>query len=210
MASLHNPIRLETQPSRQLSEAMSRAFYDDPAWTYLVPDDAKRLRLLPSFFNIMLRYSQRYGEVYTTTASEGAACWLPPGNTTPLLHRLIRIGIHDARLGMDLGWTGFRRYIAMEACSAAVHQQSVTGGHWYLWVLGVDPAHQRQGIGGMLMQPIFERADSTRLPCYLETSNERNIAFYQKHGFTVASEGAVPKSNLHVWAMVRKPMLPGS
>lgn len=210
MAYSHNPIRLESPPSRSLSEAMSRAFYNDPASIYLVPDEARRLRLLPSFFNILLRYSQRYGEVYTTTASEGAACWLPPGNTTPLLRRLIRIGIHDARLGVDLGWTGFRRYTAMEACSSTMHQQSVTGDHWYLWAQGVEPAHQRQGIGGMLMQPIFERADSARLPCYLETSNERNIAFYQKYGFMVASEGAVPKSNLRNWAMVRKPVLPGS
>lgn len=207
MTNSHTPIRLETQPSRQLSEAMSNAFRDDPAWMYLLPDEARRLRLLPSFFNILLRYSQRYGELYTTVANAGAACWLPPGNTTPLLRRLIRIGIHDARLGIDLGWVGFRRYMAMETCSGTLHQQSVTGDHWYLWALGVDPAHQKQGVGSTLVQPILERADADRLPCYLETSNARNIAFYQKHGFSVASEGAIPKSNLHVWAMVRKPVL---
>ncbi len=207
MASLHNTIRLDAPPSRLLAAAMSRAFHNDPAWTYLIPDEARRLRLLPSFCNIVLRYSQRYGELYTTSPCAGAACWLTPGNTTPLLRRLIRIGIHDARLGIDLGWAGFRRYMAMEACSAAVHQQSVTGDHWYLWMLGVDPAHQKQGVGGMLIQPVLERADTDRLPCYLETSNERNVAFYQKHDFTSVSEGAVPKSNLHVWAMVRKPAL---
>ncbi len=207
MASLHNPILLDAPPSRLLAEAMSRAFHHDPAWTYLIPDEARRLRLLPSFFNIVLRYSQRYGELYTTESCTGAACWLPPGNTNPLLRRLIRIGIHDARLGIDLGWSGFRRYMAMEACSAAVHQRSVTGDHWYLWMLGVDPAHQQQGVGGMLIQPVLERADNDELPCYLETSNEQNIAFYHKHGFTVVREGAVPKSNVHVWAMVRKPEL---
>ncbi|HLJ34084.1 MAG TPA: GNAT family N-acetyltransferase [Ktedonobacteraceae bacterium] len=191
----------------QLSEAMSKAFRDEPAWVYLLPDGARRLRLLPSFFNILLRYSQRYGAVYTTTDSEGAACWLTPGNTTPLLHRLIRIGIREARPGIDLGWAGFRRYMAMERCSETLHQQSVTGDHWYLWALGVDPVYQKQGMGGMLMQPVFERADANRLPCYLETSNELNITFYQKHGFTVVNEGTVPKSDLHVWAMMRKPVL---
>lgn len=76
-----------------------------------------------------------------------------------------------------------------------------------MWMLGVDPAHQKHGVGGMLIQLVLERADTDRLPCYLETSNERNVAFYQKHSFTVANEGVVPKSNLHVWAMVRKPVL---
>ena len=207
MAHSHNLIHLETQPPMQLSEAMSKAFRGDPAWTYLLPDEARRLRLLPSFFNILLRYSQRYGEVYTTTNCEGAACWLTPGHTTPLLRRLIRIGIHDARLGIDLGWSGFRRYMAMETCTDTLHQRSVTGDHWYLWALGVDPLYQKQGTGGMLMQPVFKRADANRLPCYLETSNESNIMFYQKHGFTVVREGTVPKSNLHIWAMVRKPVL---
>lgn len=206
MVYSHNPIRLDAPPSRLLAEAMSRAFHNDPAWAYLIPDEARRLRLLPSFFNIVLRYSQCYGELYITGSCAGAACWLPPGNTSPLLRRLIRIGIHDARLGINLGWSGFRRYMTMEACSAVVHQQSVAGDHWYLWVLGVDPAHQGQGIGGLLMQSIFERADAARLPCYLETSNESNVAFYQKHGFTVVSEGAVPKSNLRAWAMVKKPV----
>ena len=206
MAHIHTPIRLETHPSRQLSETMSKAFRDDPAWTYLLPDEARRLRLLLPFFNILLRYSQRYGEVYTTTDCAGAACWLTPGNTTPLLHRLIRIGIREAHLGIDLGWAGFRRYMAMEKCSEALHQQSVAGDHWYLWALGVDPMYQKQGMGGMLMQPVFKRADANRLPCYLETSNELNILFYQKHGFTVIREGTVPKSGLHVWAMVRKPV----
>ncbi len=137
MASLHNPIHLDVPPSRLLAEAMSRAFHNDPAWTYLIPDEVRRLRLLPSFFNIGLRYSQRYGELYTTGACEGAACWLPPGNTTPLLHRLIRIGIHDARLGIDLGWAEFRRYMAVGTCSEALHQQSVTGdtGICGCWVL---------------------------------------------------------------------------
>lgn len=206
MTRSHEPIRLEAHHSRQASAVMGRAFQDDPAWQYLIPDHARRLRLLPSFFSIVVRYSLRYGEVYTTSALEGVACWLPPGNTKPLFSRLARIGILDARLGLELGWAGFRRYTVMEAYVDAVHKQCVPGRHWYLWTIGVDPAGQGQGIGGMLMQPVLARADTDGLPCYLETSKERNVPFYRKHGFTIVSEGVVPKSDLSVWTMLRKPL----
>jgi ribosomal protein S18 acetylase RimI-like enzyme len=205
MTRSHEPGRLEAHHSRQASAVMGRAFQDDPAWQYLIPDHARRLRLLPSFFHIMVRYSLRYGEVYTTPALEGVACWLPPGNTTPLFSRLARIGIRDAGLGLELGWAGFRRYTVMQAYIAAVHKQCIPGQHWYLWAIGVDPSCQGQGIGGMLMQPVLAGADADGLPCYLETSNERNVPFYKKYGFTVVSDGVIQKSDLRVWAMLRKP-----
>ncbi|HJT56361.1 MAG TPA: GNAT family N-acetyltransferase [Ktedonobacteraceae bacterium] len=203
MAQFHEPVRLDSRQSKQASEVMARAFQDDPAWKYLIPDATKRSRLLPSFFGIVVRYSLLYGEVYTTTSLEGVACWLPPGNTTPHLSRLMRLGIRHASLGFELGWTGFRRYASMETYDSTVHEQSVPGKHWYLWALGVDPAYQGRGIGGMLIQPVLLRAEADELPCYLETSTEKNVSFYKKHGFTVVNEGIVPKSDLHVWSMLR-------
>jgi len=206
MTRSHEPVRLEARLFKRASAVMGRAFQDDPGWQYLIPEDARRLRLLPTFFSIVVRYGLCYGEVYTTPALEGVACWLPPGNTTPLFSRLARIGIRDARLGLELGWAGFRRYMVMEAYVDAAHKQCAPGRHWYLWAIGVDPACQGQGIGGMLMQPVLARADAGGLPCYLETSKETNVPFYRKYGFTVVSEGVVPKSDLRVWTMLRKPL----
>jgi ribosomal protein S18 acetylase RimI-like enzyme len=202
MADSHEPIRLDAHHSIQASEVMERAFQDDPAWKYLIPDGSRRKRLLPSFFSVVVRYSLLYGEVYTTSSLEGVACWLPPGNTTPRFSRLVRLGFRQASLGFELGWTGFRRYASMEAYDAAIHERSVPGKHWYLWALGVDPAYQGHGIGGMLIQPLMARAEADGLACYLETSTEKNVAFYSKRGFTVVNEGVVPKSNLHIWAMM--------
>ena len=73
------------------------------------------------------------------------------------------------------------------------------------WGLGVEPSEQGKGIGGVLMQPILMRAGAEGLPCYLETENERNVPFYERHGFEVVSDGEVPKRGLRVWAMVRNP-----
>ena len=77
--------------------------------------------------------------------------------------------------------------------------------HWYLWVLGVAPNSQGQGIGSRLIQPVLDRADKEQIPCYLETETERNVKFYRKRGFEVVSEGEVPGGDLKLWSLLREP-----
>jgi len=206
MSQSHDPIRLAPHQSKLATEVLSRAFQNDPLWQYLAPNEARRTRMMSSAFRILVRYSLLYGEVYTTMGLDGLACWLPPGNTTPTFSRLLRVGIRG--VPFQFGWTGFRRYAAVERFTAAAHKRIAPGHHWYLWGLGVEPVCQGQGIGSMLIQPVLERADAGGLPCYLETMNERNVPFYQKHGFNVMDEGEVSSSDgsrVHIWAMLREP-----
>ena len=58
--------------------------------------------------------------------------------------------------------------------------------HWYLPVIGVDPAHQGQGIGAALMKHALATIDAQGLPACLESSNPRNISLYERHGFEAA------------------------
>ncbi|MGB7371991.1 GNAT family N-acetyltransferase, partial [Erythrobacter sp.] len=57
--------------------------------------------------------------------------------------------------------------------------------HWYLPWFGTDPRWQSQGVGSQLLRDCLMAVDHDRLPAYLETPNPRNIAFYQRHGFSV-------------------------
>ncbi len=202
MAQTHEPIELAVHQHKQASEVMGRAFLDDPLWKYIVPDATRRARVVTKSMGIVVRYSLLYGKVHTTSSLDGVACWLPPGNTRPSFSRLLRIGVGSVPL--ELRWMRFRRYIAVVNYTEEVHERSVPGRHWYLWGLGVEPSRQGQGIGGMLMQPVLARADADGLPCYLETMNEKNVPFYEKHGFRVVSEGEVPGGGLGVWAMLRE------
>src|SRR5713226_2072618 len=202
MSQSHDPIRLAPHQSKLATEVLSRAFQNDPLWQYLAPNEARRTRMMSSAFRILVLY----GEVYTTMGLDGLACWLPPGNTTPTFSRLLRVGIRG--VPFQFGWTGFRRYAAVERFTAAAHKRIAPGHHWYLWGLGVEPVCQGQGIGSLLIQPVLERADAGGLPCYLETMNKRNVPFYQKHGFNVMDEGEVSSSDgsrVHIWAMLREP-----
>src|SRR5260370_212970 len=197
------PVRLHARQVKAASELLGRAFMKDPTWEYLADGIGRCAGGVPPSLGITVRYSLRYGEVYTTPALDGVACWLPPGAASPSLSQLIRLSIHGAPL--ELGLMGLLRYNAVENYTGEIHKRTLPGRHWYLWVIGVKPARQGQGIGAMVIQAVIVRADGGGLPWYLETMKEANVPFYQKHGFKVISEGEIPRRGLRVWAMLREP-----
>jgi ribosomal protein S18 acetylase RimI-like enzyme len=76
--------------------------------------------------------------------------------------------------------------------------------HWHLAFIGVDPAHQGQGIGAALLRYALERIDELGLHAYLESSNPANIPLYSRHGFEVLCEIRVGGSPV-VTPMIRVP-----
>jgi GNAT superfamily N-acetyltransferase len=133
----------------------------------------------------------------------GAACWLPPDKTTSTLWRQARAGM--LALPWHFGLAGFRRLVAYDAMAQKLHHAHAPMPHWYLAAIGVVPDRQGQGLGGALMQPILARADAEGLPSYLETHRESNVRLYERHGFEITEQAAVPGHPIPVWAMLRKP-----
>lgn len=195
-----NQILLHIEQIEQASQLLGKAFQDDPLMTYVVPAADARRRVLPSLFRVALRYCLRYGTVFTTENLEGVACCLPPGQTNPAIGRLARISLRGKP-----GWfglPGLLRFLRASRYMDRTHAQIVPGPHWYLWVLGVEPENQGQGTGGKLLQIVLQQAREQGVPCYLETENPRNVPFYQKHGFRLVSESQVPRSQVHIYAML--------
>jgi ribosomal protein S18 acetylase RimI-like enzyme len=80
----------------------------------------------------------------------------------------------------------------------------ITEPHWYLPLIGVDPAQQGRGYGSALLRHALAACDSAGLPAYLESSNPRNVPLYERHGFEiigVIQSGSSPEMP----AMLRKP-----
>jgi ribosomal protein S18 acetylase RimI-like enzyme len=185
----------------RVAALLARAFHEDALMCYAIPDARQRRHLLPWLIGLNVRDGCRYGAVYATAGFEGAAVWLPPGRTRRTPWRTLRAGMVAAPLRVR--WSILRRLAAVEARAQALHDHCAPEPHWYLAQLGVEPTQQRQGIASRLLQPMLAHLDAQELPCYLETENEANVAFYERCGFRVVAEDAGLPAGLHIWAMLR-------
>jgi len=180
-----------------LAAVLARAFDDDPLTTWLFPNETARRRKLPRFFRSLLRAAVPLGETYTAAEQRCVAIWNPPG-TFPM-------GWYtDAKLGLTTTLLVGPR-IATRARGLlyfATHHPKEH--HWYLQMLGTQPDWQGRGAGAAILAPILDRCDRDGERIYLESSKERNIPFYARHGFTMTEEIKVPQGPT-VWAMWRDP-----
>jgi ribosomal protein S18 acetylase RimI-like enzyme len=198
------PVALQPHQLEDSGHVLGRAFFDDPMTIFIMPDEAKRMAALTWFMRTGVGYGLRYGDVYTTPERvEGNAVWLPPGATTITPLRMLVSGMLLAPL--KFGFPAFGRLNSVMSLFEKMHKRDMADPHWYLFVLGVDPPRQGQGVGGALLQPVLARADSAGQPCYLETTKERNVPFYNKHGFEVVVEGTVEGENAFRYWTMRRP-----
>jgi ribosomal protein S18 acetylase RimI-like enzyme len=193
-------VRLERSRLGEASDVLARAFRDDPAWTWLIPDDERRARLLPWLFRVGFEVTA--ADVWSTPGTvRGAARWLPPGRPAmrvgPTLRALVATPF---RLG-----AATTPFLAYGRSVEALRAEVAPGPHWYLAGIGVDPASQRAGVGSALIAPGVEAAAREGLPTVLLTNNEANLPFYERHGFVVVREDDTPRGGPHAWAMVKAP-----
>lgn len=188
-------LRTATQSDvGHLASTLAQAFYDDPVFGWLIPDDASRLRRLRRFFAIELRhFALPRGCVWTSEDLSGASLSTPPGRwRVPPLAGLLQgpaFGRHMMRAGRLL---------------AAVERRHLREPHHYFAVIGVTPEMQGKGLGSALMGPTLDCCDKEGLPAYLEASSERSAALYERLGFQITSELRVANSP-PVRLMVRPP-----
>jgi ribosomal protein S18 acetylase RimI-like enzyme len=193
-------VRLRPDQLAEAAAVLARAFQDDPAWTWVLPDAARRAALLPWLFRLSFEITE--ADLWTTPGRvRGAARWLPPGRA----HMRVAVGLRAfvaTPLRLREATSRFSAYgRAVENARARV----APGPHWYLAGIGVEPSEQGRGIGSALMQPGLAASAAEGLPCVLLTNAERNLRFYERHGFEVVLETGTPDGPPRAWAMVKSP-----
>ena len=203
MAMANAPIAITTVSEANLlpaQETLVQAFADDPVAAHLFPDASKRAAGMAHIFRIALRYGQKHGQVDLIQPAGAVAIWMRPEHATPSWARLVRAGYLTTPFAV--GWSATRRMLRFERFIEACRLRTLDNPHWYLFSIGVRPDQQGQGLGATLLRHGLQRAQATGVPCYLETANARNLLFYQKHGFRVASAKRLPTDGPGVWSLI--------
>jgi GNAT superfamily N-acetyltransferase len=197
-------VRLKPSQFDEAVELLARAFHDQPYNTYSEPDPTRRMYILRESFRCTVCECLAVGEPYGTGEElSGVALWMPPG--VPHISKEQEREFGFDRLPAIFGETALARHAPLGDLLKAAHERNMTEPHWFLHILGVDPARQGEGIGSALMEPVLRAADSDGLPCYLDTAQPRNVPFYQRHGFRILVEDVEPVSGLRYWTFRREP-----
>jgi ribosomal protein S18 acetylase RimI-like enzyme len=204
---MNSITKLTQTQTEQAVVAMSFAFSQDPIINYFLPEDpAANLKARRQICQGLIRYTQPYDHIYTTSGElKGVAAWLPPKASSNLLLEVwhfVTSGLLIVPFSMR--WERFLDFLNFFIQEGATRQHYVSEPHWYLMLLGVVPESQGQGIGGQLIQPILQEADQNQTLCYLETSTESGVRFYSRHGFEVIEQKTLTEG-VHFWTMKRQP-----
>jgi GNAT superfamily N-acetyltransferase len=194
----HGIRRMTVDDCDVVAAAMARAFFDDPLQMWALPDASTRGAILEQVFALLSRYtSVPRGESYTDSSLACAAFWIPPEPfevtaeaAAALMPILDLIGDSDAR---------FR------AAEDTMREHRPVDPHFYLQGLGTDPPRQGEGLASAAMQPVLGRCDEDGIPAYLESTKERNVGFYERHGFSVRGCVDIPLDGPPLWLMWRAP-----
>jgi ribosomal protein S18 acetylase RimI-like enzyme len=192
--------RLRPSLTHRAEQTLVAAFANDPMTLYFFPHAADRSVGLRRIFRVALRQGSLCGEVEELQGGEAVAIWLRSDRATMNPLKMLRSGIVTAGLG--LGWSASRRILGFLRSIEDTRLRSTPNPHWYLLNLAVCPKRQGQGLGSTLLRHGLARAKAEGAPCFLETTNSRNLAFYEKHGFVTIHQGPAPKGGPVVWSMV--------
>jgi ribosomal protein S18 acetylase RimI-like enzyme len=186
---------------REAAAMLARSFDDDPLSLALFPGPRRRRWSLHAFMVASIRDALRHGEVWAASDGSrviGAAAWLGEGSYPLSSGRVARQAFAALVAMLSPGTLSLGARLITE--TQAVHPKDP---HWYLAVLGVEPSEQGRGVGARLLQPVLVRLDREERGAYLETSKERNIAWYGRQGFDLTRTLEVRTGAPPIWTMWR-------
>ncbi|MFE6406071.1 GNAT family N-acetyltransferase [Streptomyces sp. NPDC057837] len=184
---------------------LDEAFQDDPVsgWVFPGVEDrrAKHPGLMAAFTDIVLES----GRVDVTEDGSACALWL----SMPAQDGHGEDGSADA--GEDDGPAQVREAVdpgnarieAIGRLTAAIHPAGRA--HEYLWMIGVAPGRQGEGLGTALIESVLDRCDREGLPAYLEASSDRSRKLYERLGFELSGEVLELPDGPVMWPMWREP-----
>ncbi|MFI9600846.1 GNAT family N-acetyltransferase [Streptomyces sp. NPDC052043] len=206
-------IRAAGEDDRELVvRLLDEAFQDDPVSGWVFPEREYRRtthhRLMAAFTDIVLAE----GRIDLTEDGTACALWLsmpaadgdgPDGGGDPGAPDEADEADDAVRLRESVDPANAR---VEEIARLMAESHPADRAHEYLWMIGVAPARQGEGLGSTLIQHVLDRCDREGLPAYLEASSERSTNLYARLGFTFADRTLDIPDGPRMWPMWREPL----
>ena len=160
-------------------EILSSSFDDNKSVNYLIPQDSKRVQRIRELMAYSFDLCRLWGKVVISENRKACALVLFPDRKRTMIRSLLLTG---RLIFKSIGFINIAKASKRENRVAANHPDIPI---YHLWFLGVLPEQQGRGTGSKLLGELLTDASSMNRPLYLETSTQRNIPWYEKHGFSI-------------------------
>ena len=169
----------------QATAILSDGFRDDPVMIWMHGDNVAAA--LPVMFGFMLSEALiPVGGTYLS--NQCCSVWTPPGQDP--WARSDELGSRFMTTMTDaLPADSLERLMVLGDVTDRVHP---TEPHWYLGMLATRTSAQGSGAGGRMLARTLALVDEDEMPAYLESTNPRNVPFYERHGFVITGEEVLP------------------
>jgi ribosomal protein S18 acetylase RimI-like enzyme len=172
-------IKAYSYKKKLVTEILSESFDTNLSVNYVVKQDNSRKARIKKLMDYSFEVCNAFGEVWISDDEQACALILLPDNKRTTLNALL----WDAKLAISvIGLTRIGSVLGRETRIKSFHPKEP---FYYLWFIGVKPEQQGKGKGSLLLNEIIKESERKGRPIYLETSVERNLPWYQNHGFEI-------------------------
>ena len=170
------------------------AFTSDPFIRWIYPDAIAYLSHFGPALQAFGGDAFDKGGVWQVDDFAAVALWMPPGVEPD----------GDATVTLFESTVDPQKIGDLFSVFSQMDENHPTDPHWYLPWLGVDSSAQGLGLGSRLISGCLDFVDRQHLPAYLDSTNPRNVPFYERHGFEVTGERQAG-ANPPIISMLRQP-----
>ena len=188
-------VRVATEEDVEpVTRLLTDAFASDPLWSWAYPDRAD----LERWWRLHVRSALRFPWTWVLGDYAAVALWIPPGESE------LTAGEEAGVESLVAELAGSRAPEVLELLDRFDAAHPADGPpHYYLSLLGTDPARRGNGHGMALLEHNLARIDGEGMPAYLESSNPGNDPRYERRGFRRVGAFDRPDGQLTVATMWR-------
>lgn len=175
-------IKAERKDKNLVVDILTKSFDTNQSVNYIVKQDQKRIQRVRSLMEYSFEVCYLVGDVFLSDDKKSCALITYPDKKKTTLKSVLL----DVKLILSaVGIKNIKKTLAREGMINKMHPKEPM---YYLWFIGVDPEHQNEGIGSILLDDIIEDSEHKGRPIYLETSTVKNLPWYKKFGFQIYHE----------------------
>ena len=162
---------------------LARAFNSDPVAKFCVRTDSGRDWAMRIGFKHVLKLYRPHHLTFTVSNGKGVSLWARHDQWQfTFKQECTLIPIYMCVSG------GIKRFIRLIKGFNTTKSHHPSEPRYYLYLLGVHPDYQSQGLGTALMSNMLDRCDRERMPAYFEATSPLNIKFCRRQGFRITKE----------------------